>query len=424
MKRVLLLVLAVVIVAAFVFWRVSVSRQSDSDADLKTKTPSDYEEVKYGDLKIIVEGTGVVEPRTTARIKSEATGIVEQLYIKEGDEVKKGDLIARLDQEDQKLYLQKAVLAEKQAKLRYEQVKQSDLPKQLTSAQARVDELKLSLTNAEDRLSRVKQLAARGYASDQEVEDAQKAVDSLKVQLDEATRNLELLKETDYEQTLEAARLAWEQSRVDLAQARKALGDATIISPIDGTVLAKYVEEGDTVISSSQGFTEGTTICTVADLREVQVRGSIDEVDIGTVQPDQRADLTVDPYPDRVYEGIVTNIFPQGEKQAGGLTTFTVIISVANEDRSLLANMTAAVKIETKTIEHVLLVPFAAIRPGDKEGEMVVYVRQERGVPKKTVVKLGTTDYENYEVLEGLKEGDEVKVKDFPREIRVEASAG
>jgi len=273
-------------------------------------------------------------------------------------------------------------------------------------------------------LSRVKQLAARGYASDQEVEDAQKAVDSLKVQLDEATRNLELLKETDYEQTLEAARLAWEQSRVDLAQARKALGDATIISPIDGTVLAKYVEEGDTVISSSQGFTEGTTICTVADLREVQVRGSIDEVDIGTVQPDQRADLTVDPYPDRVYEGIVTNIFPQGEKQAGGLTTFTVIISVANEDRSLLANMTAAVKIETKTIEHVLLVPFAAIRPGDKEGEMVVYVRQERGVPKKTVVKLGTTDYENYEVLEGLKEGDEVKVKDFPREIRVEASAG
>jgi len=86
--------------------------------------------------------------------------------------------------------------------------------------------------------------------------------------------------------------------------------------------------------------------------------------------------------------------------------------------------MTAAIKIETKTIEHVLLVPFAAIRPGDEEGEMVVYVRQERGIPKKTEVKLGATDYDNYEVLEGLKEGDEVKVKDFPRETRVEASAG
>ncbi|OPX23819.1 MAG: hypothetical protein B1H03_00345 [Planctomycetales bacterium 4484_113] len=424
MKRILLLVLAVVIIAAFVFWRVSVSREAGGDSSSKTKGSSDYEEVKYGDLTLTVEGTGIVEPRTTARVKSEATGIVEELYIKEGDEVEKGDLIARLDQEDQKLRLQKAVLAEKQAKLRYERVKQTDLPKQITVAQARVDELKLSLTNAEDRLGRVKQLATRGYASDQEVEDAQKAVDLFRVQLDEAETSLELLKGTDYAQTMEAARLSWEQSKVDLAQARKALGDATIVSPIDGTVLAKYVEEGDTVISSSQGFTEGTTICTVADLHEVQVRGSIDEVDIGTVEVGQKAELTVDPYPDRVYEGTVTNIFPQGEKQPGGLTTFTVMISVANEDRSLLANMTAAIKIKTKTIEHVLLVPFAAIRPGEKEGEMVVFVRQERGIPKKTVVKLGVTDYENYEVLEGLQEGDEVKIKDFPREIRVEARAG
>lgn len=424
MKRILFLVLAVAIVVAFVFWRVTVSRKADGGAGSKSKASSDYEEVKYGDLTLTVEGTGIVEPRTTARIKSEATGIVEELYIREGDEVEKGDIIARLDQEDQKLRLQKAVLAEKQAKLRYQQAKQTDLPRQMTAAQARVDELGLSLTNAEDRLNRIKQLAARGYASEQEVEDAQKSVDSLRVQLEEARTNLDLLKNTDYEQTLESARLAWEQAKVDLAQARKALGDATITSPIDGTVLAKYVEEGDTVISSSQGFTEGTTICTVADLREVQVRGSIDEVDIGTVRVEQKAELSVDAYPDRVFEGTLTNIFPQGEKQPGGLTTFTVIISVTNEDRSLLANMTAAIKIKTKTLEQVLLVPFAAIRPGEKEGEMVVFVRQERGVPKKTVVKLGVTDYENYEVLEGLKEGDEVKIRNFPRGGHVEVSAG
>jgi len=170
---------------------------------------------------------------------------------------------------------------------------------------------------------------------------------------------------------------------VELRQARKALGDANITSPIDGTILAKNVEEGDTVISSNQGFSEGTTLCAIADLRQVQVRGSIDEVDIGTVKIGQSADLKVDAYPDRTYPGKVVNVFPQGSTAPGGLTTFTVIVEVDNADRSLLSNMTASIVIKTVEMKKLLLVPFAAIRPGDKPEEIVVYLRNDKGIAER-----------------------------------------
>jgi macrolide-specific efflux system membrane fusion protein len=110
----------------------------------------------------------------------------------------------------------------------------------------------------------------------------------------------------------------------------------------------------------------------------------------------------------------VVNLFPQGTQSPGGLTTFTVIIEVDNEDRSLLANMTAAISITTSELEDLLLVPFAAIRPGEETDEYVVFVRNEKGVPDQRDIVLGRTDYENYEVLEGVEEGDLVKTKNFP----------
>ncbi len=402
-------------IVAFVMWRVlSTTGEESSTTGEGEKIPSGYEKVVLGNLTLTVEGTGTVEPRTTTRVKSEATGIVQKLFVKEGDFVEKGDVIAILDQEDLQLRLKKAIIAEKQAKLNYEQARNSNIPRKIKSAEARVEDLKLSLESAKEKLERVLQLYERGYASVQEVDDAKTYVKSLEVQLEEAENNLRILKEQDLGQSIESARLSWELAKVELEEARKALGDATIRSPITGTVLKKFVEEGDTVISSRQGFSEGTVICTIADLSEVQVRGNIDEVDIGLVQIGQKADVIVDTYPDRVYEGIVTNIFPEGEKQPGGLTTFTVIVSVQNEDKSLLANMTATIKIKTKEIKNVLLVPFEAIQPGEREGETIVYVRNEKGLPEERKVVLGATDYKYYEVKEGLKEGELVKVKNFP----------
>ncbi len=415
LKRLIILVLVIAVIIAGVSLLMINRQKTGGERDgSEDKIPKDYEKVQRGTLTIIVEGTGVVEPRTTVSIKSEASGQIEELLVEEGDDLTKGQIIAVLDQEDQRLTVQRAAIAEQQARLRYEQAKTSTLPQELKAAEARVEELKLNLENARERLRRIEALHKRDFASDQEVEDTQKSVDTLKVQLDQAELSLKLLKEHDYERDIKSARLAWQEAKVTLAQAQKALGDATIMSPIHGTVLAKFVEEGDTVVSSNQGFTEGTTLCTVADLSQVQVRGSIDEVDIGTVAVGQSAELEVDAYPNRVYDGTVVNVFPQGTQSPGGLTTFTVIVEVDNDDRSLLANMTAAISITTSELEDLLLVPFAAIRPGEETDEYVVFVRNEKGVPEQRDIVLGRTDYENYEVLEGLEEGELVKIKNFP----------
>ena len=415
LKRLFILILVVVVIISGVsLLMMNRQKGNDTEEDAEEKVPKDYEKVEFGTLTIVVEGTGVVEPRTEVRIKSEASGQIEKLFAEEGDDLTPGQVIAVLDQEDQRLTVQRAAISEKQARLRYEEAKDSSLPQELKAAEARVEELELNLKNARERLERIRALHKRDFASDQEIEDAEKVVETLEVQLDQAELSLKLLKDGGYERDIETARLAWQDAKVYLAQAQKALGDATIKSPIYGTVLAKYVEEGDTVVSSNQGFTEGTTLCTVADLSQVQVRGSIDEVDIGTVAIGQGAELEVDAYANRVYDGKVVNVFPQGTQSPGGLTTFTVIVEVDNEDRSLLANMTASITITTTEMEDLLLVPFAAIRPGEEPEEYVVFVRNEKGVPDQRDIVLGATDYENYEVLEGLEEGDLVKVKNFP----------
>jgi HlyD family secretion protein len=418
LKRLVILVVALAILGGGIGLMVKYQGANKKPVDAAAKIPDDYAKIGRGNLTIKVEGTGTVEPRTKVSLKSKASGRIEKLLVKEGDNVTKGQIVAVLDQTDQKLVVERAALSEKTARLRYESAKTSGLPQQLKTAEARVSELKLSLKNAQDRCDRIKQLFDKGYASQQEMDDAQKAVDSLKLQLDEATNTLRLLKSKDYERDIETARIGWQQADVELRQARKSLGDASITSPIDGTILAKFVEEGDTVVSSNQGFTEGTTLCAIADLRQVQVRGSIDEVDIGTVKIGQSAEMKVDAYPERTYDGKVVNVFPQGSTAPGGLTTFTVIVQVDNTDRSLLSNMTASIGIKTLELKNLLLVPFAAIRPGDKPEEVVVYIRNDKGIPEKRVVKLGVTDYEFYEVKDGLKEGDIVKIKNFPMNVQ------
>ncbi len=418
LKRLVILIIALAILGGGIGFLVKYQGAAKKPVDAAAKIPNDYAKIARGNLTIKVEGTGIVEPRTKVSLKSKASGRIEKLLVKEGDNVTKGQVVAVLDQTDQTLVVERALLAEKNARLRYESAKTSSLPQQLKTAEARVAELRLSLKNAQDRCERIKQLFDKGYASQQEMDDAQKVVDSLLLQLGEAENSLNLLKSKDYARDIETARLGWQQATVELRQARKSLGDASITSPLDGTILAKYVEEGDTVVSSNQGFTEGTTLCAIADLTAVQVRGSIDEVDIGNVRNGQTAEMKVDAYAGRTYEGIVVNVFPQGSTAPGGLTTFTVIIEVDNKDRSLLANMTASIGIKTVEMKDLLLVPFAAIRPGDKPEEVVVYIRNEKGIPEKKVVKLGATDYEFYEVKEGLKEGDIVKIKNFPMNVQ------
>ncbi len=409
--------IAAVIAVALLAQKGIFSGGESAKTEQADKEDKRFKPAERGDIRVTIKATGLIEPKSRVRIKSEASGRIENLYIKEGDEVKPGDLIAKLDQTNQKINLRRAELTERLRKVQLEQVKGSSNKATLVSLKSNVDTAKLALDQAELYYGRVKELHSKDYATSQELDEAGRRRDEAKLALSQAEAQLAIQSEEKTAEDVKAAEIAWQLSKVDLDDARKGLGDATIICPISGTVLMKNVEEGDTVVSSTGVFGEGTTICEIADLAEVQIRASVDEIDIGRVEKGQKVVVEVDAYPMEKFDGLVANIFQQGAS-AGGITSFTVIIEVDNADRRLLSAMTANVEIVAQTVENAIVVPYDVVRTDDELGT-IVYVKgtdaRGRVKPEKRKVKLGSTDYEHTEIMEGIEEGELVMVENVPQ---------
>jgi multidrug efflux pump subunit AcrA (membrane-fusion protein) len=341
-----------------------------------------FEAARKGDLTITVEATGNTEPISDIEVKSEATGRIIELFVKEGAHLKKGDMIARLDQSNQQLVVKQqrigvnaALVAYNQAKNGSSTTQQSGLQSGVETAEAGVHSAESSLENAEQNLikaqddyARMEELHEKGYATDLELSNAQQAVDGARANVKAAeaalsqsksqlanarTQAKEFNKGTD-KNTIEQARLSYEQAKVQLEEAQKQLGDSVIKSPIDGIVLEKPVDVGDSVTSINSAFGgTGTTIVKVADLSKIQVRTSVDEIDIGKIKVGQTAKVVVDAFPNKEFAGKVTNVFPQGVAgggQGGGLINFIAIVEVDNRENLLLGNMTATVNIFAQKI--------------------------------------------------------------------------
>lgn len=437
----IVLIIAFLGIAGVAIWKVSSGdgiKFGDGKKDTDNENPT-FEEAARGDLKLVVEATGSTEPVTDIDVKSEATGRITEFFVEEGDSVLVGDIICQLDQSNQLLALEQQELLTKQRKLDYEQAKNSTTTTQRTSLEVAVDSATTSLNDAKDSAAkaqssydRIAELHGKGYATDQELENANKTLNSAKAavaayesQLKQAKTNLQAFLDESNATTIEQMRLAYESAKVSLAQAKKELGDSVIISPISGIVLEKPLDVGDSVVSINSAYSGGSTIVTVADLTRIQIRTKVDETDIGTIEVGQSAEVTVDTYPNESFTGSVTNIYPQGETTGTGLISFIVIVEVDNAEAKLLGNMTASVKIETKTVEQALLIPLAATRSGSKPDTTIVYVLKEGEDPfdpkaktDEREVTLGATDYYDVEVLEGLEEGEMVKVRGFESRIQ------
>lgn len=398
-----------------------------------------FEEAYIGDLKLTVEATGSTEPITDIDVKSEATGRIIEMYVKEGDTVNAGDVICKLDQSNQELLVESMQIALNQARLRYQEAKNAQSPVNRSNYESSLENARQSLIKAEEsRLTasqsydRIKELHTKGYATDQELESAQERLRTAKANvasaeesLSTAELQLEKFTETSDKASIEQARLSYEAAKVNLEDAQKQLGDSIISSPINGIVLEKLLDIGDSVISINSAVGGGNTIVRVADMSKMQVRTNVDEIDIGKIEIGQTSTITVDTYFDRDFHGIVTNIYPQGESTGTGLVSFIVIIEVDNSEGLLLGNMTANVDVNAKTIENALLIPLAATRAGEGPDETVVYKLKEGEDPhdpdaETTEVKIdvGETDYYDIVVLDGLEAGDMVKVRGFETQIR------
>ena len=313
-----------------------------------------------------VTATGTIEAVTSVEVGTQVSGIIDKIYVDYNTPVKKGQVIAELDK--------------------------TNLISELRSATSQLEGAKSDLNYQRSNFARMKTLYGKG-----------------------------LISANDYE----AARLSLQQAESTMAQRQEAvnkaqtnLGYATITSPIDGIVLSKSVEEGQTVASS---FSTPTLFTIVKDMTDMRVVASVDEADIGQVKVGQRVTYTVDAYPDETFEGTVTQVRNEATTD-NNVVTYEVVISAPNPDLKLKPGLTANVTIYTLEQKGIVSVPTKALRftptketigPNDKivdcQGTHKLWVREGRTF-KAYSVQVGITNGTRTQIVSGVKEGTVVIV--------------
>jgi HlyD family secretion protein len=296
-KIIIITAIVLILILAFGFWKF---RSNGTEIILATEKPH------FGYIANAITATGTIQPDDTVAVGTQVSGTISRVYADFNSKVKKGQLLAELDK--------------------------TILNAQVQQANANLLQARSQLTYQESNVNRQEQLYKAGAVS-----------------------------KADYETALNSyklAKAAIESSSSQVTASKKNLSLANIYSPIDGTVLARNVSEGQTVAAS---FNTPTLFSIAKDLTHMQVRASVDEADIGNVKQGQRVSFTVDAFPDDQFEGTVLEVRLQPSVQSN-VVTYTTIISANNQDLKLKPGMTANISIYTKEENNAMLVSAKAIK--------------------------------------------------------------
>ena len=362
----------------------------------KPVPPEKIVHAERGDIARSVVAVGRIEALSKVEVKSKANGIIQSLSVDVGDRVEEGQILAELDKE----YLEAQVRGARAGKDGEEANLQVAIA---AEAKARIEAKNPELEFARREFERVKVLFGDKIASQQALDDAEMTheVSANRQQLLEAAARSAAALITQARARVAAAQATLERAEEDLR-------NATIRSPIKGVVLTRDREVGDAVSSILNLGSAATLIMTLGDTSSVYVEGQVDEADVGKIRVGLPVRTTVESFTGETFDGTVTRIAPMG-RQRDNVTTFDVRVSIANPQGKLRVNMTANAEIVLEDRKNTLLIPEAAL-VRDKDGKPSV---QRRDVASKTgfrkvPVKSGISNGQRTEVLEGLKEGDEL----------------
>ena len=352
------LVVAVVIIVAIVPWALSGSKKEEQ---ISFETAA----VAPANIMNSITATGTIEPVTSVTVGTQVSGIVSKLYVDYNSVVKKGQVIAELDK--------------------------TNLMSQLNSAKTQLATAQSQLNYQTTNFNRYKTLYQKGLVAADDF-------DSAKLSYTQAKEQVAAAKE-------------------EVQRAQTNLGYATITSPIDGIVLSKSVEEGQTVAAS---FSTPELFTIAQDLTNMQVVADVDEADIGDVKEGERVSFTVDAYPDDTFEGTVKQV-RQEATTTNNVVTYEVVISAPNADLKLKPGLTANVTIYTAERKGVLSVQSKALRfTPQKETVGKMKILDQTGNAKNKVwtiegnsivahkVNIGMTDGTNTQILNGISAGVKV----------------
>ena len=346
-----------IIIIAIIVWLFSGGKE-------EKQISFSFEKAAPANIQIGVTATGTIEPVTSVTVGTQVSGIVSRIYVDYNSVVKKGQVIAELDK--------------------------TNLTSELNTAKANLASAQSSLNYETDNYKRYKTLYSKGLVSADEYESA-------KLSYDKALQTVVSQKE-------------------QLTKAQTNLGYATITSPIDGVVLSKAVEEGQTVAAS---FNTPELFSIAKDLKDMRVIADIDEADIGEVKEGENVKFTVDAFPNDTFEGVVTQV-RQEATTTNNVVTYEVVISAPNADLKLKPGLTANGTIFTAAKNNVLSVPSKALRYTptvetigkkykiqDCNGKNKVWTL-EGNVLKAHAVQIGISDGSHTEIISGISNGVQV----------------
>jgi HlyD family secretion protein len=358
--------------------------------------PTKVATAETGTMTRSVVATGKVEPITKVEIKSKANGIIEQLFVEVDQVVHPGQVLAEIDKENLT-----ARLREARANLQAAEAAHEAAAAQLKKNEVEAESPDVPFTKR--NLARAEQLFGQKLVSQSALDESRSAVEQAENRQRAATGQLVVARARIAE-----ARANVAQARAAVERAEEELANATIKAPIRATVLTRDVELGSPVSSILNLGANATLVMTLGDIESVFVRGKVDEADIGRVRLGQTARITTESFPDRVFEGRVTQISPIGVEK-DNVTTFAVEVSIDNAAKDLKANMTANAEIVLEQFPDSLLVPEAAVTFDDKRNASVnVIDAAAPGGRRKVDVKVGVGNGTRIQVLQGLKAGDRV----------------
>jgi HlyD family secretion protein len=413
------IILSLIIILVGGFFLYQVINQKGTSQKFRTI------KVEGGEISSIVTATGTINPVINVLVGSQVSGTIKELYADFNSQVKEGQVIAQIDPA-----IFQAQVDQAKANVLTAQANLLNAQANLENAKANLAKAEVSVLDTKRTLDRNRPLLERNVIAQATLDTAQANYDTAVAQRDVAQAQVESAKSQ-----VESSKAQVEQVKAALKLAETNLKYTTIRSPVNGTVISRNVDVGQTVAASLQA----PTLFTIAkDLTQMQVDTNVSEADVGRVAIGQEATFTVDAYPEKTFRGKVSEV-RNAPIIVQNVVTYDVVIQVDNKDLKLKPGMTANVSVLIAHKEGVLKIPNAALRfrpesagresgkggSPRKSGEQVkspegdqgrpgrIWVLSSEGKPKPIVIVLGITDGTFSEVLPGdLKEGMEIIVEE------------
>lgn len=388
----------ILIVIAFTVYFVAFKQTNKQINQAKTT------KVVKGKIASTLTITGQVLSGDKTKLNFEVNGTLQEVNVGVGDQVATGDELARIDDEElsNQVTIAKNNLDSANAKM--EQLKAGSNSADIKAQEVSIENALNDLNRAKENLAELQNNAS---ATAQELNSAQEQVDKAQGQYNLAVAQLEAKKAGASSYDIRIQQAAVTKAKLDYEEALKNLEKTVLASPISGTVLAVNADVGKAV--GGQASTITNDFIVIADLSNLKVSASVDQVDIVKIAKDQNVNITFDAIPDKEFKGKVTKIDPNPVTEQN-VTTYNIEVSLDNPDPKIKLGMAADLVIELESKENVLLVPNLAVRTvtGNKMVTKLV-----DGVATEIPVETGISDDENTEIASGLFEGDEIVLTVF-----------